>query len=84
LLKEYYYAEKYCSLYLKNLDKYPSTEAHAKQILNMMTVSALIDQEQNKLEEAIGKFKTTLDSAKAKNKMPGWVSHLAIWLIAYF
>lgn len=72
LLKEYYYAEKYCNLYLKNLKLYPEAEEHAKQILNMMTVSALIDQEQNKIEQAIEKFKTTLDSAKAR-KEDAWI-----------
>lgn len=72
LLKEYYYAEKYCNLYLKNLEKTPSSETHTKQILNMMTVSALIDQEQNKLNEAIEKFRITLDSAKVK-KEDAWV-----------
>ena len=61
ILKDYYYAEKYCNLYLKNLEKFPTAEVHAKQILNMMTLSALIDQEQNKLDSAIDKFKTTLD-----------------------
>ena len=72
LLKEYYYAEKYCNLYLKNLENLPSSEDHSKQILNMMNVSALIDQEQNKLDQAIEKFKTTIDSAKAK-KEDAWV-----------
>ncbi|MEQ1623796.1 MAG: hypothetical protein ABL870_03845, partial [Sediminibacterium sp.] len=72
ILKEYYYAEKYCNLYLKNLEKSPTAEVHAKQILNMMTVSALIDQEQNKLDQAIDKFKTTLDSARVK-KEDAWV-----------
>lgn len=72
ILKEYYYAEKYCHLYLKNLEKTPSSEDHSKQILNMMTVSALIDQEQNKLDEAIEKFRITLDSAKVK-KEDAWV-----------
>lgn len=72
ILKEYYYAEKYCNLYLKNLEKFPTAEVHAKQILNMMTVSALIDQEQNKLDSAIDKFKTTLDSARAK-KEDAWI-----------
>lgn len=72
LLKEYYFAEKYCNLYLNNLNKYPNAENHAKQILNMMNVSALIDQEQNKLDQAIEKFKTTIDSAKAK-KEDAWI-----------
>lgn len=72
MLKEYYYADKYCNLYLNNLDKYPEAENHNKQILNMMTVSALIDQEQNKLDQAIEKFKTVLDSARAK-KEDAWV-----------
>lgn len=72
LLKEFYYAEKFCTLYLKNLSKYPKAEEHTKQILNMMTVSALIDQEQNKIDQAIEKFQNTLDSAKAK-KEDAWV-----------
>lgn len=72
ILKDYYYAEKYCNLYLKNLEKFPTAEVHAKQILNMMTLSALIDQEQNKLDSAIDKFKTTLDSSRAK-KEDAWV-----------
>lgn len=72
LLKEYFYAEKYCNLYLKNLEKLPSAEVHSKQILNMMNVSALIDQEQNKIDQAIEKFKTTIDSAKAK-KEDAWI-----------
>ncbi|OYU56478.1 MAG: hypothetical protein CFE25_04360 [Chitinophagaceae bacterium BSSC1] len=72
LLKEYYYAEKYCNLYLKNLEKLPSAEEHSKQILNMMNVSALIDQEQNKIDQAIEKFKSTIDSAKSK-KEDAWI-----------
>ncbi len=72
ILKEYYYAEKFCKLYLENLQKLPSAEEHSKQILNMMNVSALIDQEQNKLDQAIEKFKKTIDSAKAK-KEDAWV-----------
>ena len=72
ILKEYYYAEKFCNLYLENLKKAPSAEEHSKQILNMMNVSALIDQEQNKLDQAIEKFKITIDSAKAK-KEDAWV-----------
>ncbi|MEY2901491.1 MAG: hypothetical protein RLY89_597 [Bacteroidota bacterium] len=72
LMKEYYYAEKYCNLYLKNLENFPSSEVHSKQILNMMNVSALIDQQQNKLDQAIEKFRTTLDSAKAK-KEDAWI-----------
>lgn len=72
ILKEYYYADKYCNLYLKNLEKTPSAEDHSKQILNMMTVSALIDQEQNKIDQAIEKFRITLDSAKAK-KEDAWI-----------
>ena len=71
-LKEYYYAEKYCNLYLKNLAQFPNTEDYSKQILNMMTVSALIDQEQNKSEQAIQKFKIILDSAIAK-KQDSWI-----------
>jgi signal transduction histidine kinase len=72
ILKEYYNAEKFCNLYLENLKKLPSAEEHSKQILNMMNVSALIDQEQNKLEQAIEKFKINIDSAKAK-KEDAWV-----------
>jgi signal transduction histidine kinase len=72
ILKEYYYAEKFCKLYLENLQKLPSAEEHSKQILNMMNISALIDQEQNKLDQAIEKFKTTIDSAKAK-KEDAWI-----------
>jgi signal transduction histidine kinase len=72
ILKEYYYAEKFCKLYLENLQKLPSAEEHSKQILNMMNVSALIDQEQNKLDQAIEKFKITIDSAKSK-KEDAWV-----------
>ncbi len=72
LLKEYYYSEKYCNLYLKNFSKYPQSEERTKQVLNMMTVSALIDQGQNKIEQAIEKFQNTLDSARAK-KQDAWV-----------
>jgi signal transduction histidine kinase len=72
ILKEYYYADKYCNLYLTNLKQYPDAEHHSKQILNMMTVSALIDQEQNKIEQAIEKFKTILDSARSK-KEDAWI-----------
>lgn len=72
ILKEYYYADKYCNLYLTNLKQYPDAEEHIKQILNMMTVSALIDQEQNKIDQAIEKFKTILDSARSK-KEDAWI-----------
>ncbi len=72
ILKEYYYAEKFCNLYLKNLEIIPTAEVHAKQILNMMNVSALIDQAQNKIDKAIEKFKITIDSARAK-KEDAWI-----------
>ncbi len=71
-LKEYYYAEKYCKLYLKNAKSISLTHEHDKEILNIMTISALIDQNQNKLEDAINKFKVIIDSAKAK-KQDAWV-----------
>lgn len=70
--KEYYYSEKYCNLYLKNLEKTTLSEDHNKQILNIMTISALIDQQQNKLDQATEKFKAILDSAKAK-KEDAWI-----------
>ncbi len=72
LLKEYYYAEKHCSLYLNALEKLSPEENHTKQILNIRTVSALIDQQQNKLDQATEKFRAILDSAKAK-KEDAWI-----------
>lgn len=71
-LKGYYYADKYCNLYLENSKSVSLPYEHDKEILNIMTLSALMDRNQNKLEDAINKFKVIIDSAKAK-KQTAWL-----------
>jgi signal transduction histidine kinase len=71
-LKEYFYAEKYCSKFLKYGQNAFPEYIRASNYLNAMTILALIDSEKKDFTGAMKKFKTTLDSSIAK-KNEAWV-----------
>ena len=71
-IKEFYYAEKYCNLYLKNKRNSFLENIQADCDINAMTISALIDEEKNNYDAAFAKLQTTLDSSIAK-KREAWI-----------
>ena len=71
-LKDFYYANKYCDLFLKYGQTVFSIDNQSNFILNAMTISALIDVKKNDLNSAFKKLKTTLDSSVAK-KNNSWI-----------
>ena len=71
-LKDFYYANKYCDLFLKYGQHVFSGDYQSNFILNAMTISALIDIEKNDLNSAFQKLKSTLDSSIAK-KNNAWI-----------
>ena len=71
-LKEYFYAEKYCTKFLKNGQTAFPDYIQTKYFLNAMTILALIDSEKKDFNGALNKFKNTLDSSVAK-KSEVWI-----------
>lgn len=71
-IKEFFNAEKYCTLYLKNKRNSFPENIQADCDLNAMTISALIDEEKNNYNGAYAKLKVTLDSSISK-KREAWI-----------
>jgi signal transduction histidine kinase len=71
-LKEYYYADKYCTLFLKNETPAFTDGFQGNFVLNAMTILALIDIDKNDLNAALNKLKIVLDSSVAKKNIP-WI-----------
>lgn len=71
-LKEYYYAEKYCTQFLRTGQNSFPPSAQAEIVLNAMTTLAFIDREKKDFTGALKQLKTTLDSSIAK-KRDAWV-----------
>ncbi len=71
-LKEYYYADKYCNLFLKNKEPSFIDGFQGNIELNAMTILALIDIDKNDFNTALYKLKIVLDSSIAKINNP-WI-----------
>jgi signal transduction histidine kinase len=71
-LKDYYYADKYCNLFIKSgIDAFDN-DFQTNYFLNAMTISALIDIEKNDLNAAYKKLNITLDSSISKQNR-AWI-----------
>lgn len=71
-LKEYYYAEKYGTLFTSKGKKSFPPEIQSNCDLNAMTILAFIDRSKNNFTGAIAKLNITLDSSIAK-KNNAWI-----------
>jgi signal transduction histidine kinase len=71
-LKDYYYADKYCKLFLRSGNDVFEKDFQTNYYLNAMTISAMIDIEKNDLISALKKFNSTLDSSISK-KSHAWI-----------
>lgn len=71
-LKEYYYAEKYGTLYIANGKKSFPPEIQSNCDLNAMTILAFIDRSKSNFNGAISKLNITLDSSISK-KNNAWI-----------